>query len=331
MAFNDYMMASMGYGPNALETEEERKRREEEAAKARNIAAPVAPVAPTAAPASPTAPVAPDTYTSQQESGGNYNIGYHFPANDQGARTSTAFGAYGITAPAYKDIQAANPYFAGKDITTLTPEEQDQAQATYKQVLGKQLQAYNVQPTEENLRGAHFLGAKGLSDYLQTGAISPAAAAANGGEENVRKIIQGRLANQPSPSSGAVAPTAPVAPGQEFNVTPPTEQAGPPTSAMTEQGWAQRFILAQGNPTAMASIQADPNTPDWMKVMAADEQYTRMDQQKKLQQATTDVQKDVQTGDYNSLFRKITKGDEQGSIMKAALLKFVGLDDMAKQ
>ena len=46
MAFNDYMMASMGYGPNALETEEERKRREEEAAKARNIAAPVAPVAP---------------------------------------------------------------------------------------------------------------------------------------------------------------------------------------------------------------------------------------------------------------------------------------------
>jgi hypothetical protein len=54
----------------------------------------------------PAKPVSPadlyNQYTQQQESGANPNIGYHNP------QKSTAYGAYGITAPQYQEIQRAN-------------------------------------------------------------------------------------------------------------------------------------------------------------------------------------------------------------------------------
>ena len=68
-----------------------------------------------------------NAYIASQESGADPNVGYHYPANAQGQRKSTAYGTYGITAPAYRDIQMADPYFRGKPITALTPEDQARA------------------------------------------------------------------------------------------------------------------------------------------------------------------------------------------------------------
>ena len=219
--------------------EEERKRKEREAIAARMeseaMANPIAPVAPepiketrtidpvtgetkikiegnerdlsSANPNTPTlstakAPVDNMAYTRQQESGGNYNIGQHFAPNAAGQQRSTATGAYGITAPAYADIQKNNPYFQGRDLASLSPQDQDKAFQAYQGVLGKQLQAKGVEPTDANLRAAHFAGAGGLSNYLKGGPISPQAAAANGGEANYRKILEQRLAGGAAPSSG---------------------------------------------------------------------------------------------------------------------------------
>ena len=174
------------------------------------------------------APMDNAAYTRQQESGGNYKIGQHFAPNAAGQQRSTATGAYGITAPAYADIQKNNPYFQGRDLASLSPQDQDKAFQTYQGVLSKQLQAKGVEPTDANLRAAHFAGAGGLSNYLKGGPISPQAAAANGGEANYRKILEQRLAGGPAPSSGN-APVAAVAPTPPPQAQPTVQPAAPQT------------------------------------------------------------------------------------------------------
>jgi len=163
----------------------------------------------------PTKPVAPANdmaaYTAQQESGNNPNIGYHFQPDETGQRKSTAFGTYGLTAPAYTDVQRANPQFANRPITSLTPQEQTQAYNTYTQLNGQQLQRLGVDPTQGNVQLAHLLGANGAARFLKTGEVSPEAAAANGGVERLTQIAQGRLQGGNAPSSGAVPQPRPMA------------------------------------------------------------------------------------------------------------------------
>jgi hypothetical protein len=197
-------------------------------------------------------------YTGQQESGNNPNIGFHYPANAQGQRKSSAYGTYGITANAYKDIQANNPAFANRPLESLSPEEQTQANETYRGVLGKQLQAKGVEPTEQNTRLAHLLGAQGAARYLQNRTVSPEAAAANGGQAKLQQIADARMAGQPAPASGAVsqqmAPPAPVA-QQVAQPAPVAPQSMPPAPAPAapaavspEQALApgSAYSLAQG-------------------------------------------------------------------------------------
>jgi hypothetical protein len=201
MAYIYDYQANPEYG---YEDEETRRRREEE----RRIAeeqglVPVRQVEQQAEPA-PTGPAKPEeivNYLQKNESGSNPNIGYHFAPDQQGQRKSTAFGAFGITQPAYKDIQQADPYFRNRSIESLSLDEQRRAQNTLNTVYTKQLGAYGLEPTTGNILNANFLGAKGLSEFRRTGAISPAAAAANGGEENVRRIIAERDRFRPAPTS----------------------------------------------------------------------------------------------------------------------------------
>jgi hypothetical protein len=212
-----------------------------------------------------------NTYTGQQESGNNPNIGFHYPADASGQRKSSAYGTYGLTANAYKDIQAANPAFANRPLESLTPEEQTQANDTYRGVLGKQLQAKGVEPTEENTRLAHLLGAQGAARYLQNKTVSSQAAAANGGEARLKQIADARMAGQNAPASGAavannqmIANNAPnranlsqgigdetgaamPAPVQPEMVQPPAE-APPAAPVNPEQALApgSTYSLAQG-------------------------------------------------------------------------------------
>lgn len=161
-------------------------------------------------------PVAPDDYNAsiaQQESGNRPDIGYH------NKNKSSAYGPYGLTGAGYEDARRANPNLPA-DITQATPEQQTQAQNAYTQQNAKYLQNYGVEPTPNNLAAAHFLGAKGLSDYLKTGYISDAAAKANGGIENVKRIVNSRLGGQQAPASGAAQQQS-LAPG---------EQGGMPTA-----------------------------------------------------------------------------------------------------
>ena len=107
---------------------------------------------------------------------------------------SSAYGPYGLTSAAYQDVQNVNPYFSGKKISELTPQEHDQSVLSlHKDVIAPKLSQIGIEPTESNLQLAHFLGPVGAAAYLKNGYISPEAAAANGGMQKAQQIAQERL------------------------------------------------------------------------------------------------------------------------------------------
>ena len=244
----DYSISPYATGTtDPFAAEEERKRREREAIAARMeqeaMANPVMPVEPTpiketrtidpatgettikiegkesdlsaANTKTPTlstakAPVSPQQFNQQQynasigaqESGNRPNIGYHDRSK------GTAYGQYGITDAAYQDARKANPSLP-QDKTQATPEQQTQAMNAVTANNAKYLQSYGIQPNQNTLAAAHFLGAKGLNDFMtkkdEQGRpyISPQAQAANGGYDKAASIANARLGGQASAASGA--------------------------------------------------------------------------------------------------------------------------------
>jgi len=191
--------------------------------------APPPPAQPVAQAQPVAAPVVPDqaqynASIAQQESGANPNIGYHDQAK------SSAYGTYGMTAPAYADARKLNPNLPA-DITQATPEQQNQAMTAFTAQNAKYLKNYGIEPTQQNLSAAHFSGASGLNDFFTKKDdqgrpyISPAAQAANGGYDKARSIIESRLGGQPAAASGAV--NQPPAQAQPQPVTAPVNPAQP--------------------------------------------------------------------------------------------------------
>jgi len=242
---------------------------------------------------------------ARAESGLKPDIGYHDRAR------STAYGQYGITQRAYEDARRINPNLPA-DITQATPEQMTQAQNAVTQNNAMYLQSYGVPVNQNTLSAAHFLGAKGLSDYLKTGYISPAAAQANGGVERVKQIVQQRLGGTMAPASGAVQqqnlmpgeqggqPTqrpqmAPISPAesQAQQPQPAVEQPRMAPNSYDEFGtpvFSQQQADLDNNLKKFESIQNDPRAlmnfegPDWMKeqakMRAADIMANERDDQK---------------------------------------------------
>ena len=304
-----------------------------------------------------------NAYTARQESGANPNIGYHYPANAQGQRRSSAYGTYGITAPAYKDIQAANPAFANRPLESLTTEEQTQANETYRGVLGQQLQAKGVEPTEENTRLAHLLGAQGAARYLQNKTVSNQAAAANGGPERLKQIAEARRLGQPAPASGAAVAQqqpAPAVPVQPQNMQPPAEPA-PAVPVNPEQAMApgstyslaqgggqpgitvpgmnvpltegtqlpmaqQRFQNNQDNLQELLAMRNDTSMPEHLRQRSADRAYELLNNERQMTAAEQKFQALVASGDGKAIANAVQgRGakGEEGSFLKMIALGFI--------
>ena len=211
-------------------------------------------------PAGSKGPVAPDDYNAniaRQESGNQPSIGYHDRSK------GTAYGTYGLTGAGYEDARKRDPNLPA-DITQATPEQQTQAQNAYTQQNAKYLQNYGVEPTPNNLAAAHFLGAKGLSDYLKTGYISDAAAKANGGIENVKRIVNSRLGGQQAAASGATVSQAGAGRGRYPGM--PQAQPEPGVAVATGQGVQGTMSLAEGEqggqPTQKPQLQPIAPQPE---------------------------------------------------------------------
>lgn len=358
------------------ESEEEKKRREREAIAARMEqeaqANPIAPVAPTpvketrtidpttgetkikiegterdlstANPNTPTlstaqAPVNPDDYNrriARLESGANPNIGYH------DRNKSSAYGTYGLTNAAYQDARRANPNLPA-DIAQSTPEQQQAAMNAYTQGNARQLQQYGIEATPANLANAHLLGATGLQRYQQSGYLSPQAIAANGGEENLRRIIAQRSAGQGGAASGAAQQAQPVAPQpQQAPLAMPANQGIKipgmvPTAQMDTQVGQQipstvqtpeaiqRFQTNQDNVDELMKMRNDTTLPEYLRRRSSERAYELMNNEFKQQKAQSQVDDMLKNNDQVGLARVISSKpkDEEGSWLKMIALGFI--------
>lgn len=301
-------------------------------------------------PAGGKGPVSPTDYNqriAQQESGARPDIGFH------DRNKSSAYGTYGMTSAGYEDARRVNPNLPA-DITQATPDQQTQAQTAYTQQNAKYLQNYGVEPNENTLAAAHFLGAKGLSDYLKTGYISDAAAKANGGAENVRRIVDQRLGGQAAAASGAAQrpqPVAPVAP--EAQPTPQAQAPAPVAPIRPEQAQTQaqapspavnadeaamaqdkaqnylqtqtaainRYAELQNDPAALMKMGTDENVPDVIRERARNRAADVITQQREQAKA----QKELATKTPSDLARMMTDRKKDGSWGKYILFGALGM------
>ena len=292
------------------------------------------------------APVSPDqaAYTRQQESGGRRDIGYHFPANAQGQRQSTAFGPYGITEAAYKDIVKQDPTLA-KPITEWTQEEHDRG---YNTLVGRnqsRLTQLGIEATPGALQLSHLLGPDGAARFLKTGQVSEAAAAANGGAERLKQIAQGRFAGAPSASSGAAVQqqaqpvSAPVNPAQPQVQPQPVVQQPQPNSFdefgtpvfSQQQADLDRNLTnyqsIQDDPAALLNLSKDSTVPEWLKDRSRNRAADLIIEQRQDAKA----QKEVAELDENKIARLLRERKGEGSRLKGMLYAAFGLTDLANE
>lgn len=309
--------------------------------------APAAPVAPAEAfprpqaatqPTAPAAAVAPgsDEYTQRmlaelRKREGNYDSPPH--------AASSAQGAYGITAPAYSDIQRADPYFANRPQGQLSPADQDRAALVLRGLNQERLRSQGVEPTEANQQLAHFLGPKGAADYLATGYISPEAAAANGGVEKVRQIAEERLALGRQLSGQAGPAVAGV--GREMGMGEPGYGgAGTMPAVPSKTPWMDTVLNLQDNTEGLAAYVGNPDNPKEARDAASLILKSRYKQEDLTNQAQKMVRDAIQTGDWKTLERLMKPTPRQkrededgitlGGIAKAFLYSAIGFQSGAQ-
>lgn len=307
-------------------------------------------------------PVSPEqaAYTRQQESGNNPNIGYHFQPDAQGKRQSTAFGPYGITEAAYKDIARQDPSLA-KPITEWTQEEHDRGYNTLVGRNQKRLTQLGIEPTGGALQLSHLLGPDGAARFLKTGEVSEAAAAANGGAERLKQIASGRFAGGASASSGAAQaqpqaqaqiaePVGPVSPEQvdqqaqiltqqlqQLAESQKPQQApnsfdefGTPVFSPAQANLdmhLNNYQAIQTSPDDLLNFSKDSTLPEWLKDRARNTAADLIIQQRQ----DTKAKKDAEDLDENKIARLLRERKGEGSRVKGMLYAAFGLKDLANE
>lgn len=278
-------------------------------------------------------PVAPNVndYLARNESGSNPNIGYHYQPDQTGQRRSSAYGKYGITTAAYKDIQQVDPYFKDKPIESLSTQDQDRAQTAYNSVLTRQLQRVGAPSGPGDIAAANFLGAQGYRNYLNTGQISPQAARANGGEAKVRQIVEQRrqFGNAPASNAaveqgqGAIVSPTDVQPAQaptqqqliEQGFSVPLTTPAPTTSSA---GAIEAYQKNQDDPQALLSLRNDTNLPQFIRERAGNRAFEILNLERERARAEADLQdkvKRAEAGDARA-------SRELGSILSSKTATF---------
>lgn len=278
---------------------------------------------------------------AREESGGNPNIGLHAPGK------STAYGMYGITDRAWKGAQEANPALRGIRKEDATPEQMRQGFDTVTQNNARYLRNYGVPVNDNTLAAAHFIGARGLRDYLRDGSISEGAARVNGGYERTRQVIESRLSGGSGPASAAVMQAPPAAdtppprgatadiqrpslatPGiqsdqaaQAQPVSPYSLAQGPAgepglrvpgqPAGQTAQSSAdaiQRYQDLQNDPIGLFALREDATLPEFIRKRAGDRVANLLQEQQKTAQATEAAKQMLESGDSRGIARVMAPG-----------------------
>lgn len=290
-----------------------------------------------------------NTNIAKQESGARPDIGYHDRTK------STAFGLYGITAPAYQDARRRDPSLP-EDITKATPEQQTRAQNILTDNNARFLQQRGVEATPGVLSAAHFVGANGLHKFLtqkdEQGRpyISPQAQAANGGYDRARAIIEGRLNGQAVPASGALQQPAPqpqvqAQPAPQVQAQPQSQYSlaqgqgnqglrmpGQPMAQPVQQsqGAIERYQAAQDDPISLIQLRSDTSQPAYIRQRAG-LRVAEMITNENNKAAAEAALPALSQSELARVATKKSQGNSVGDWMQYLLFKHVGLNDLANQ
>ena len=185
------------------------------------------------------------------------------------------------------------------------------------------MQRVGVEPTDANLRLAHFLGANGAANYLNNGQISPQAARANGGMEKVQQLAQQKLAGVQAPTSGASLIQQPAQQPVQQQPQPIVEQPTP------VQLGINAYQAIQNDPNSLIKLGFNENQPEFIRNRAKERALELYSQDKQLKQAETDLK-----GMNPNQLATVMQGRDKSSVgdwMQYLLFKHVGLTDLANE
>jgi len=280
---------------------------------------------------------------AQQESSNRPDIGYHDRTK------SSAYGLFGLTAPAYADARRRDPSLLA-DITQATQEQQTRAHNIVTDNNARFLQQRGVEATPGVLSAAHFVGANGLHKFLtqkdEQGRpyISPQAQAANGGYDKVAAIIQGRLNGQAVPASAAVQQPQPAPQPQaqaqvsqeQYNLAPGIAYQGLQVPGMMQsqpqidqtKTAIDRYQAAQDDPLSLIQLRSDTSQPAFIRQRAG-LRVADMINSENNKAAAEAALPSLSQSELARVATKKSDGNSIGDWMQYLLFKHVGLNDLA--
>lgn len=363
----DFMNEALGYGPNAFETEEERRKRLEAAGnmevKTQTVKTFADGTQEVVNKQQIPGPVAPDsTYGRMlQVESGNRDF------DAQGRPITSPKGA--MFASQVMPATAANPGFGIRPAASQTPEEYNRVGQEYFQALlqkyngdeQKAIAAYNMGPgavdrniaqnqgqfnvsaapqeTQSYLRrvgervlGAMVPSAQAAAPVAPTAAVQPARVVPPGQTVNLANSSQNIPVNAATAPATTTTP-APVDPAQ-FNVAPAAEPMGPPVTAITQEAYAQIEPYAKGfidakTPQDLMRIGSDPNAPKWAQQLAGQKLAQELRGAEQKEKTTTELQQKIATGDTLGIAKMFQDKRGEGSWAKAIILGYMGAPQLA--
>jgi len=150
------------------------------------------------------------------------------------------------------------------------------------------------------------------------------------GYETPEQMIAGAKTNAPV-AQGPVTPTAQAQMVQTQAGTQPAtnQQMGPPTSAMSQQSWIDRFNSAKGDIGTMSSMLADPNLPPGARMEIASSMADQMRFQKMEAEKREQYTRGIETGNFRQMERDERKGSGEGSWLRYFMYGLMGSPNAA--
>jgi len=150
------------------------------------------------------------------------------------------------------------------------------------------------------------------------------------GYETPEQMIAGAKTNAPV-AQGPVAPTAQaqMVPTQAGTQPATTQQMGPPTSAMTQEGWIERFNSANGDIGTLSNMLADPNLPPGARMEIAASMADQMRFQKKEAEKREQYTRGIETGNFREMERDDRKSGGEGSWLRYFMYGLMGSPNAA--
>ena len=151
-------------------------------------------------------------------------------------------------------------------------------------------------------------------------------------------MTQGGLGTAPATAPSGAVLSGPVNPNQAVVQAPPAPAVATPVpeggtastlGSVQNQPYVEQFFKNQNDPATLAQLRGDPNTPDWLKKIAAKQDYQQLRFRQETNEAEQKLKTDIENGDTRAIASAVTKKKDDGNIALAFLYGLIGFQSGA--